>query len=372
MNQLRIKFEKEKALLQQKLNFTETESKELRSQVEDLRKNNEQIIDAFEKNDKETRIETKHMEEFRLKHEAEMKQITDEFEAYKRTSSKELEQALEKVNEYELKIQLLITDFNTESIKLKEQLADLSSQKERLLEKSKALESQKNKIYEQIEKSFTEKIKYLENQITEKDQQHEDEISDLKLRSEESLAQLKSLFEQEKLRFERKLQDEKEKFEKHVSQLTEEWEQKTREDLQNHEEEVELLNEELKDKERDYQMEVQQLEHELGLKQQNIESLEKYLKETKESLNNLQCNHSSTMEQQLDSFNQERKAFLNKIESLSYDVSKFEKEIFSLKQRNEFLNMNHSKKEQSFDKQLKDLIDEKVALTKQIEEEKSQ
>jgi len=51
---------------------------------------------------------------------------------------------------------------------------------------------------------------------------------------------------------------------------------------------------------------VQQYEHEVALKQQTIETLEKYIRETKESLLNVQNKNNMTLEQHINNFNVER------------------------------------------------------------------
>lgn len=57
-----------------------------------------------------------------------------------------------------------------------------------------------------------------------------------------------------------------------------------------------MLQEELHEKEREMQEIINQLDHENSMKTQQIESLEKYLTETKESLNKIQNMSSSALE----------------------------------------------------------------------------
>lgn len=62
---------------------------------------------------------------------------------------------------------------------------------------------------------------------------------------------------------------------------------------------------------------INQLEHDVSLKLQQLESLEKYLAETKEALNKMQNMSSAQMDQQLDKFNEERKELIAKIEKIT-------------------------------------------------------
>mmetsp|Transcript_5340 Transcript_5340/g.4530 ORF Transcript_5340/g.4530 Transcript_5340/m.4530 type:complete len:103 (-) Transcript_5340:1540-1848(-) len=74
------------------------------------------------------------------------------------------------------------------------------------------------------------------------------------------------------------------------------------------------------------------------------------------------------MEQHLENFNKERKQFLNKIEQMSLESSKYEKELFSVKQRNEQLEANLKKKEETVDSMRKEYSDERQEFTTKLEE----
>jgi chromosome segregation ATPase len=65
--------------------------------------------------------------------------------------------------------------------------------------------------------------------------------------------------------------------------------------------------------------------------------LEKYLAETKESLNKLQAMSSSHLEQQLDKFNEERKELISKIERITGELTRKERAITTLENQKESL-----------------------------------
>lgn len=98
-----------------------------------------------------------------------------------------------------------------------------------------------------------------------------------------------------------------------------------------------MYQEEMHDKEQQLQDIINQLDHDNSLKQQQIESLEKYLLETKESLNKLQAMSSSHLEQQLDKFNEERKELISKIEKLTGELTRKERVITTLENQKETL-----------------------------------
>jgi len=365
------KLEKENALLQQKLEFANLQCEEVRNQLEEHRKSHEQILQAFEKNNSDSsKVDPKQIVELKEIHEKEMKTLQDEYEGIKKKLLLEVEQLSARVNELELKIQIEETDHQTQISKLREELELVEANRKTLAEQNKQLESQKRKMFDEIEQRYVEKISYLEKQLEEKEAAHEESLNEIQRKSEESIMQLKCIFEQEKLRYEQRIQEERDRAQKNVNQQVEELEQRLQEEQIAHEEELEALNEELKEKESQYQMEIQQLEHELSLRQQNIETLEKYLKETKESLNAIQSSHSATMEQHLENFNKERKGFLAKIEAMSHEMSKNEKELFSMKQRNEQLELNLSKREEIIENLKREHAEEKADYMNKLEEAK--
>ena len=103
-----------------------------------------------------------------------------------------------------------------------------------------------------------------------------------------------------------------------------------------------MVQDEMHDKEQQLQEIINQLGHDNSLKEQQIESLEKYLMETKESLNKLQAMSSNHMEQQLDKFNEERKELISKIEKLTGELTKKERVITTLENQKETLSVQIS------------------------------
>lgn len=72
-------------------------------------------------------------------------------------------------------------------------------------------------------------------------------------KSEEALAQLKNFYEIEKERLEHRLAEDKERFQKKINNMTEEFDQRIRDEQNQHEEDLEMLQEELREKDMRYQ-----------------------------------------------------------------------------------------------------------------------
>lgn len=99
--------------------------------------------------------------------------------------------------------------------------------------------------------------------------------------------QLKSFFEIERDRLERRLQEERERAQKRYNTAVEDYEQKIREEQGRYEEDLQMFQEEAADKERQANDVITQLDHENSMRQQQIETLDAYLTETKEALNKI-------------------------------------------------------------------------------------
>lgn len=164
-----------------------------------------------------------------------------------------------------------------------------------------------------------------------------EEIKEQQAKSEQQLAQLKNLYEVERETLESRIQEEREKCQKKLQLASEEYFEQKRQEQAQYEEEIEGLKEDLREQEQSYHGLVGQYEHELALKQQTIETLEKYIKETKESLAQLQMQNNTSLEQHLANFTLERKQLMEKLDSLSVDFQKKEKDNVTLAQKKEYL-----------------------------------
>lgn len=77
----------------------------------------------------------------------------------------------------------------------------------------------------------------------------------------------------------------------------EDYEQKLRDEQTRYEEDLQMVQEDAAEKEKQMQDVITQLDHENGMRQQQIETLEMYLSETKDALNKIQASSSAQLEQ---------------------------------------------------------------------------
>lgn len=363
--------ERDKAILQQKIEFLELQLNETRQQLNETKKAQESILNAFEATaaEKEAmKSDSRQLQELKDSHRREMKQLEGEFEQRQKRLTEQIESLTKKNHELELKAKFDVNDYAKEINSLKEQVEQAEQMKGKLSEQNKALDSQKIRIMKETEERFASKIRSLEQQLEEAQSKSIREIRDLQAKSEETLSHLRNVYECEKEKLERRIIEEKEKSDKRYTNLQEEYETRLKEEQNLHEEEMESLRDDLRETETNQTAIINQLEHELALKTQQIETLEKYAKETKESLQALQSNNSATMEQQMAMFTAERKTLLAKIESLTGELNKRERELFALGQKKENLEGAIGKKEEAYEQAKKEFSEEKTQLLEKMEE----
>ncbi len=121
--------------------------------------------------------------------------------------------------------------------------------RDKALSQSKLSDNQRLKLLEEAEERHTGQIQALERELEDEKYRAETEIKEVQTKSEESLAQLKSFYEIEKKRLENRLQEEKERELKKLTALQDEFDSRIRYEQTQHEEDVEMLQEELQEKE---------------------------------------------------------------------------------------------------------------------------
>ena len=103
------------------------------------------------------------------------------------------------------------------------------------------------------------------------------------------------------------------------------------------------------------------------MRQQQIETLEAYLAETKEALNKIQTSSSAQLEQQIDKFNEERKELIAKIERLTADLTRKERQVTTLENQKESVMQQLTQKEKQLQQARDEGAVEKQEMNEKIE-----
>lgn len=361
-------FDKEKAVLHQKIEFLELQLADSKNQITELKSMHSATLELFGSNNQPTGDTTREMEDLKETHRAEVRNLQSDLETLRKKLSGEKDQLSEKYNEYELSTKLRISDLSKEIENLKANLDESEQQRIYLADQNKSLEDQKLRLFKDAEDRYSLRIKNLELELEEQNSKLERDLQDINVKNEENLAQLRNFYEIEKERLERRITEEKDRAEKKYANLMEEYESRLREEQNNHEEELDNVKEELREVEIHNATITQQYEHELMLRQQNIETLEKYLKETKENLASVQAANNTALDNHLATSSMERSQFITRIENLTQDVAKKDREIFSLTQFKDQIESASIKKEAALEKARNELIEERNALNQKLED----
>ena len=325
------KWEKNNIIQQQKIDFLNSQLHEKCEQVEENRKTHEAMIKAIQSRESEKgeAIEEadKKLEELRQLHYQEMKELEERYETNNKRLTEELNKLRKSESETKMQSKIETSEKDKEIADLTEALAQSETLKERAQKDVKQLEAQKQSIIQQTEDRYKATIRQLEQELEQKEEKTQSEVGDMQQRFENDLSQLKSYYEAEKERLERRVQEEKDKGIKNLKSQQEEYEQRMMDDQQQHDEDMENLQEELREKEYQLQQLSNQFDHESSLNAQKITSLESYIKENKKAFDDAQDKHTVVLDQQINSFNKERKEMLEKINEYSQLLTEKEKRI---------------------------------------------
>jgi chromosome segregation ATPase len=365
-------YEKDNAILIQKLEFTEQQFEELKQQLDEERRRHENMMRAFHSvSNEEAKEEVElQLQKLREQYADDMRKIELEFEGTKKRLTGQLEELRTKNSELELHARVERNDWESKERQANELIAALQSEKATLNEKLQELEGNKSSMTEEGEFKMKKRIKELESQIENMQGRASEEIQAINLKSEQTLAQVKYFYDQEKMRLEQRLIDEKERAEKKYGLMCEEYEDRIRQEVEALEEEINNLNEDMSEMHATHTEDIAKLRHQNALDSQKIETLEKYLKETRDNLDSMQKSHTNAMEQQLESFKRERNNLLEKVEKLASDLSIREREFTSLTYEKEKLDTIFQSKLREIDELRAQFSKEKSILMDKLDSAK--
>lgn len=156
----------------------------------------------------------------------------------------DLEKMKKKFNELELEHKLKDGDKEQENTSLREQLNEAVDLKERYLMQLKEMESGSMSTNKRQEDEFKVRELELERQIDEKEREIDDLIREHNETSEQKLYELKQFYDGEKERIERRGLDERARADRKLNSTIEEYEERISEMRNNHEEAMNILQEE--------------------------------------------------------------------------------------------------------------------------------
>ena len=363
----------ENAILQQKFEFSEQYLQESRAQLEEERKQHNNMLKSLHGSSGLSSDDLEgQLDKVRQQYSDEIRALEEKSDSSRREMSKHIESLTQKNTELELELKCQTSELSHKLNDSLSQLAEVTEERNRLRDSLNDFKTKLESSFAETEAKLKKKIMMLEKDMENEKNKHVDEVKTLNERSESSYSQLKEFYESEKKRLESRLQDEKERAEKKYNLMVEEFEDKYRREAEEFEEEIMAKDEELRDMDAYYNDEINSLRHQAGLDLQKIESLEKYLKENKDQIETLTKAHSIALEQAQERMNSERSSLVEKIEKLANDLATKERETTAIVYKKEQIESQLAHKESELE-DLKSLYDrEKATLTERAESLKQQ
>ena len=115
-----------------------------------------------------------------------------------------------------------------------------------------------------------------------------------------------------------------------MNDMIREHEQKLREESNNHEDEIDMIQVDLNHQIEENKQVIAHFESEISLREQRVDALEKYLSETKETLDKQQSTHAAQIEALQAKINSERRELSDKIDALTQEITRKERTCTTL------------------------------------------
>lgn len=333
---------RDNGILTQNNGFLEDKNKDLIKQMEEQKKNHDQIVARLESKSFAmigSDEYNKKLDEIKSFYEKDKQHNEETYENQKKIYIKQIESLNEAKNDFEIKMKSEIDEKDNK-------LNELQARLEKSIKDIKTLTNEKKLLTDSLTDNndeMNEKLKELllenEKKIQEKEYIFQREKDELAQKSEDTIKQLKMIFETEKLRMEEKIKEEKNKAEKKLKQQFLENENKINELIEEHQ------NDRMEFEEQYKQLEEQNAELNEKLENINtlyskIDSLEKSNKELKENYNLALANAAKATELAAEKFEKDKREMLDKIDAINSQlISKDRENLMLLNEKEKYLNI---------------------------------
>jgi len=335
------KANKESSLLKQNLELTESNFKEYKAQTDEEKQSFQAMIKLLEdKNQQSINSQEgyiKQINEIKSEYFNEIRKMEAENDKTRQRLNSEIEETKHKLNESLNQMRSEKEDFERINSSNSEKIQILEEVKNNLEEKLKNLEETSNTDINNWKEKYENLDKISHDKIEEILKKTRMEIEESNMKNEKMINDMKTYFEAEKTDSEIKLAEERQKmnrkFENQESLFTENY----RELERSKDRIIDDLTEQKEVIENEHQNYVIQVELDMSTAQQQIESLNRFLNEQRESFTKIQASHKENLELQIDSYNKERVVLNEKIEKIEEILNKKERENAVLTVKKEHL-----------------------------------
>lgn len=352
----------------QKLEFAEQYLLESKKQLEDERKQHENMLKSLQAGSSGNSEEAEtQLAKLKKQYFDDTKNLEIENDNIRKRFTQQIEETSQKNNELELRIKIDSSTWTEKESQLLEDLENITGERNQLQDQMNDLAKKLSTSTLENEEKNKKRIKALETQLEETKTKLTEELHAVNLRAEQSYQQLKIFYEEEKGRLEFRMKEEKEKADKKYKVICEEYEDRIRQDADLYDDDLATKDEEMREIEEFYKDEIKKLSHQSGLDTQKIETLEKYLREAKDNLEANQKANLLAIEQVQERFKSERALVMEKVEKQASDITQKERELSSLIFRKDQLESQLSNKEIELDDLRAIQEKEKLIMSERIE-----
>jgi len=330
-----------------------------------LEENNKELMDKYEMTSKENtdlkNIYTEEINKLTVENNSKEEQIRIKNEKLK----EELNQL---INDYETQIKTLknkVTENENNIIpKMKQRILDLQNEKENLSQDIELCgKSQKHKL-EEIALQYEDQKEQI---INNNRQQLEDNNNE----NDQQIQEIRKVYQIEKDKISEQMRNENDLAQEKINQIEKEQNEILNDLEKEKDDKIAELQDALDEINLNHDEYVKKVEKELFLRNQKIENLQKFINDTKNSIDVIKMQQEQYLKEQNEEFENEKNILNEKIKNAEKDCENTEIEITKLKEQNAQIELNLNELKNHFNDLENELNDVQNNLDKEISELKN-
>ena len=330
-----------------------------------LEENNKELMDKYEMTSKENtdlkNIYTEERNKLTVENNSKEEQIRIKNEKLK----EELNQL---INDYETQIKTLknkVTENENNIIpKMKQRILDLQNEKENLSQDIELCgKSQKHKL-EEIALQYEDQKEQI---INNNRQQLEDNNNE----NDQQIQEIRKVYQIEKDKISEQMRNENDLAQEKINQIEKEQNEILNDLEKEKDDKIAELQDALDEINLNHDEYVKKVEKELFLRNQKIENLQKFINDTKNSIDVIKMQQEQYLKEQNEEFENEKNILNEKIKNAEKDCENTEIEITKLKEQNAQIELNLNELKNHFNDLENELNDVQNNLDKEISELKN-
>ena len=330
-----------------------------------LEENNKELMDKYEMTSKENadmkNIYTEELNKLTIENNTKEEQI--------RIKNEKLKEELNQIiTEYETQIKTLknkVTENENNIIpKMKQKILDLQNEKENLSQDIELCgKSQKHKLAEIALQYEDQKEQIINN--------NRQQLEDNNNENDQQIQEIRKVYQIEKDKISEQMRNENDLAQEKINQIEKEQSELLNELEKEKDDKIAELQDALDEINLNHDEYVKKVEKELFLRNQKIENLQKFINDTKNSIDVIKMQQEQYLKEQNEEFENEKNILNEKIKNAEKDCENTEIEITKLKEQNSQIEINLNELKNQYNDLEKELNEAQNNLDKEINELKN-